>query len=186
MLLAANVLVASVLLVNKILAFDQASRTSGWSLFVDGELKEHGKFTFEDPDIGTRLVKIRNKVNELIYNYNPSSIIIEDIQYQTNIGNNVETFKVLAEVFGVIYELATELNIPNSAVLSVTWKAALGIKGRNRPEQKKNAQAWVKNTFNLKVTQDEADAICIGAYASGMKSTKPKTTIPIKESSAWS
>jgi hypothetical protein len=30
---------------------------------------------------------------------------------QGNIGNNVATFKALAEVFGVVYELVTELNI---------------------------------------------------------------------------
>jgi hypothetical protein len=46
---------------------------------------------------------------------------------------------VLAEVFGIIYELATELNIPNRAVLAGTWKKHLGIKGRTRPEQNRNA-----------------------------------------------
>jgi len=48
--------------------------------------------------------------------------------------NNVSTFKILAEVFGVIYELATELEIPNTPVLAGTWKSTLGIKGKTRPE----------------------------------------------------
>ena len=141
----------------KLLALDQASITSGYSIWHDGELK--------DSDIGVRLLNIRNKVLELIQENEINEIVFEDIQLQTNVTNNVQTFKVLAEVFGIIYELATELNIPNRAVLAGTWKKHLGIKGRTRPEQKRNAQEYVQKTYNIKATQDECDSICIGAYA---------------------
>jgi hypothetical protein len=60
----------------------------------------------------------------------------------------------------------TERNIPHQIVLAGTWKSALGIKGRVREEQKKNAQAWVVNNFKVSPTQDECDAICIGQYCS--------------------
>lgn len=149
----------------KLLALDQASITSGYSIWHDGELKAYGKFTFNDSDIGVRLLNIRNKVLELIQENEINEIVFEDIQLQTNVTNNVQTFKVLAEVFGIIYELATELNIPNRAVLAGTWKKHLGIKGRTRPEQKRNAQEYVQKTYNIKATQDECDSICIGAYA---------------------
>ena len=58
---------------------------------------------------------------------------------QNNVANNVQTFKTLAEVFGVLYEMLTEKKIKNSAVLSTVWKSALGVKGKTRPEQKRNA-----------------------------------------------
>ena len=83
---------------------------------------------------------------------------------QSNVVNNVQTFKVLAEVFGVISELLVEMKIPQSAVLASSWKSALGIKGRARAEQKQNAQKWVIDTYSVKPTQDECDAICIGAH----------------------
>ena len=51
--------------------------------------------------------------------------MFEDIQMQGNVANNVQTFKTLAEVFGVIYELVTELNLPNTAVLASSWKSTL-------------------------------------------------------------
>ena len=89
---------------------------------------------------------------------------MEDIQMQGNVANNVQTFKVLAEVFGVISELLVEMEIPQSAVLASSWKSALGIKGRARAEQKRNAQEWVVNTYGVKPTQDECDSICIGAH----------------------
>jgi Holliday junction resolvasome RuvABC endonuclease subunit len=97
----------------KILALDQASKTSGYAIFNDNELTAYGHFTFKDDDIGVRLYNIREKVKELINKYEVTEIVFEDIQLQNNVDNNVKTFKVLAEVFGIIYELATELKLPH-------------------------------------------------------------------------
>lgn len=147
-----------------ILALDQASRTSGYAVFCDDQLIDSGKFTFEDADIAKRLMKIRNKVEELINEFCIEKIILEDIQCQGNVVNNLETFKILAEVIGVLTELAAEKNLSYELVYSTVWKSTLQIKGRTRPEQKKNAQQYVLNTYGKKVTQDESDAICIGAH----------------------
>lgn len=77
--------------------------------------------------------------------------------------NNVSTFKILAEIFGVTQEYLAEHKYGYQIVSSNTWKSKLGIKGRTRPEQKKNAQEYVLKNYNKKVSQDESDAICIGA-----------------------
>lgn len=146
----------------KILAIDQSSRCNGYSVFEDGELKESGTFTLTQEDIGERLVKLRDTIIALIEEQKIDIVLFEDIQLQN--GNaGVTTYKVLAEVFGVIQELLTEKGIEHHIVHSQTWKSVLNIKGRTRPEQKKNAQAYVLNTFGVKVAQDAADAICIGA-----------------------
>ena len=150
----------------RVLAFDQASRTSGYSVFEDGKLVTYGKFTYDDEDFGERLVHIRNKVISLIETHTPDKIAFEDIQLQNNVVNNVDTFKKLAEVFGVIYELVTDRKIPHDIVLASSWKSSLGIKGRERAEQKKNAQLWVSTNYGVSPTQDECDAICNGVYAS--------------------
>ena len=147
-----------------LLALDQSSRISGYAIFQEGKLIKWGKIVAEDNDIGLRLVKIRKEVENLIAAYDINEVVIEDIQLQGNVTNNVQTFKTLAEVFGVIYELVTELNIKNSAVLASSWKSTLGIKGRTRPEQKRNAQEFIQKTYNIKPTQDECDAICIGCH----------------------
>ena len=147
-----------------ILALDQASKTSGYAVYVDGKLEDYGKFTYEDADIDKRLVKIRQRVIDLIEEYAPDEVIYEDIQQQNNIANNVATFKILAEVYGVISELLQQLGIKHSSVLAATWKSNLGIKGRTRPEQKRNAQEYVTKMYGIKPTQDECDAICIGMY----------------------
>lgn len=157
-----------------ILAFDQASRTSGWSVFKDGELIDHGTFTFTNANLGDRLHRIRNMIISLIEEYKPDKIAFEDIQLQQGHINNVDTFKILAEVYGIISELATGLKIENEPYLAGTWRKGLGIVGRKRDEQKENAQRWVLDTYGIRVKEDEADAICIGAYAAGKRCAKQK------------
>lgn len=145
-----------------LLSLDQASKTSGYAIFIDSKLEAFGQFTFDDPNIGNRLVKIRNKIIELINKYKVDEIVYEDIQQQNNVANNIQTFKILAEVYGIVSELCAELQIPHSSTLSTVWKSNLGIKGRTRQEQKRNAQAFVLQKYNIKVNQDTSDAICIG------------------------
>ena len=93
--------------VYKLLALDQASKTSGWAYFEDNQLKDYGKFTAEQDDIGDRLHYIKRKVQELIDKYEVDELAFEDIQFQKKVNgqevlNNVDTFKKLAEVYGVI------------------------------------------------------------------------------------
>lgn len=148
-----------------ILALDQASRVSGWAVFEGDKLCNYGKIDLsKEPDIGDRLHLLRCKVKDLIKDYKIDKVILEDIYMDGQRVNNVQTFKALAEVFGVLYELCIEMEKPVEAVLAGTWKSTLGIKGKTRPEQKQNAQKWVVNTYGKKPTQDECDAICIGAH----------------------
>ena len=146
----------------KLLALDQASRISGWAIFEDNELIKSGTFTLKSDDVGERLVDYRQHIEKLIVENDIDEVAFEDIQMQTQV-NNVQTFKVLAEIFGVTQEYLAEHKHSYQIVSSNTWKSKLQIKGRTRPEQKKNAQLYVLEHFNKKVSQDESDAICIGA-----------------------
>ena len=155
----------------RLLALDQASRITGWAIFEDNTLLQYGKFGLSQyDDIGDRLYHLRKDVKKLIEDEKIDTIALEDIYIDGQRVNNIQTFKILAEVFGVLFELCIELKKPVSAVLAGTWKSTLGIKGKTRPEQKHAAQIWVQNKFNIKPTQDEVDAICIGAHI-GRKST---------------
>ena len=147
----------------KLLALDQSSHCTGFSVFEDKKLIDSGKFDLNKTDLGERLYDYRLKIIELIDKYQVDQVAFEDIQIQENHARNVSTYKILAEIFGVTQELLSELKIPYQVVSSNTWKSKVNIKGKQREEQKKNAQLYVLNTFNKKVSQDEADAIAIGA-----------------------
>lgn len=81
----------------------------------------------------------------------------------------MHTYKILAGVIGVIQELAAEQNIDIELIGSSTWRSALGIKGKKREVYKAEAQRYVLAQYNKNVSEDEADAICIGAYTAGLK-----------------
>ncbi len=146
----------------RLLALDQSSRCSGWAIFEDEELVDSGTFTLKSDDIGERLVDYKKHVEKLICDNDIEEIAFEDIQMQNQI-NNVQTFKVLAEIFGVTQEYLVEQGHSYHVVSSNTWKSQLNIKGKQRAEQKKNAKAYVLEHYNKKVSQDESDAICIGS-----------------------
>ena len=147
-----------------LLSLDQSSHCSGYAIFRQDKLIHYGHFTFDDTKLDTRLYKIKKQVIELIEKYDIDTVVYEDIQQQSNVANNVATFKALAEVYGVISELLEEIGIPHFSTLATTWKSGLKIKGRTRQEQKKNAQQYVLDNLNVKATQDESDAICIGLH----------------------
>ena len=146
----------------KLLALDQASRITGYAVFDGNDLVASGTFSLKSDDVGERLVTYRKQIEKLINEYDIEEVGFEDIQMQGQV-NNVQTFKVLAEIFGVTQEYLVESGLIYHIVSSNTWKSKLQIKGRTRLEQKKNAQAYVLEHYNKKVSQDESDAICLGA-----------------------
>lgn len=150
-----------------ILALDQSTRISGWSVFEDKELKDFGHWTETSDSIGKRILNISNHIKDLINKYDPDLVVFENIQLQNhNIG--VDTFQKLAWVQGAIISVLEEWDVEYKIIYASEWRKSCDfLKGndKHRNEQKKIAQQWVKDTYNLKCTQDEADAICIGVHA---------------------
>lgn len=147
-----------------ILALDQATQVSGFSVWIDGILNCYGKYECDDADIHMRIHKICIWIEKLIDQYAPDKLVIENIQYQ----NNMATFQKLAQLQGAIIEVAWQLNLPCEILAPTEWRASCNLlKGqdKHRENQKKIAQQWVLNKFDKKCTQDEADAICIGYAA---------------------
>lgn len=153
--------------VSNLLALDQSSHTTGYAIFRDNYPVVVSHFDAEGKELGDRLVWIRNKIIFLIKEYDIDEVVFEDIQLQDMNGDKttgIKTFKILAEVFGVVYELLTELEIDFTIVPPVVWKATFKIAGKGRKIEKQLAQKYVLNTYKLNCTEDEADAVCIGAH----------------------
>lgn len=154
---------------SKIISFDQALNITGYAIFENDSLSSFGKFvTTEGNLVHNKLQEIREFVIQLLEDENPSEIAIEEIQLQNIPGStqhtNVETFKKLAYVQSVFLEVASELNLKYTIVPSSTWKSTCNVKGRARAEQKRNAQQFVLDTYNVKAIQDICDSICIGHH----------------------
>lgn len=149
----------------RVIAFDQATEKFGLSIFDNGELVFYRLFTFSG-ELVARLSKIHKLVEEIIIpQWQPDYIVMEDIQYQSN---GILTFKVLAMLLGVIQTSCAEHNVPFEAVSPNVWRKYAGTNGANRREEKMLSVAMVKEKYNIKVTDDVAEAILIGRYGTMM------------------
>lgn len=148
----------------RILALDQATRTSGFSIFDGHSLVKYGTFIVDLDDEIARDMKIKHWLLSMIDSWQIDFVAIEGIQYQPEKG--VTTFETLARLQGILMECLYERNIPYKIAPTNTWRHHCGVKGRARADQKKSMQLLVKQWFDVNVDNDCADAIGIGKYTS--------------------
>ena len=155
----------------RILALDQATHVSGWSIFSNGQLLRYGTFETKLEDEIARDTTIKNWVINMVENWQPDLVAIEGIQYQENEG--VTTFEKLARLQGILINCVYELKIPYQVCHTQVWRSHCGVKGKTRADKKKSMQLIVKQLFDISVSNDCADAIGIGMYVAANHFKKP-------------
>lgn len=164
----------------KILAIDQA-RNGAWSVF-DYETKAlvaYGTFSFNNKDYtyAKAILAIEELVDTLIKTHDISAVFIEDIQLRVN----VQSFKKLAQLQGVLINLFEKNEYLYDFVAPTQWQNYCKARGRSSKEVKEKIKAlelsgkkeskilsiqFVKEKFNVDTEDDNlSDAICIGYYA---------------------
>lgn len=156
----------------RVLALDQATKTSGWAVFDDDRLVKYGVWTAKGDNSDEKISLTKSFVASMIDNWKPDNVTIEDIQLQnmTFAKNNqaqmaVTVYKKLAALQGVLTNYFYENHYEYNIVSPATWRAFSGIKGKSRTEKKINAQLKIKELYDISVTNDEADAILIGRWS---------------------
>lgn len=153
----------------RIIAFDQATENMGMSMYEDGKLIYYDLFRFNDGLLINRLVKIQELLEKVVIPvWQPDFLIFEDIQQQ---GPNIVTYKILSMLLGICEVTAKKFNIEYDVVPSSVWRSTVGIVGRgtSRVQQKQFAIDKVKQLLGVIVTDDVAEAILIGKYATTKK-----------------
>ena len=155
----------------KILNLDQSTKITGYSVFSNNDLDTYGllKSNTDEENPIERIKEMNEKIIALINNVNPDYIVFEQVQFQNNYG----TFQQLSQLQGVIMAYLFKIDIGFNLIEPTAWKSCCKIKGRKRVEQKLNTQKFVKEKYNIDVSEDEADAIGIGYWAiNNLKTTK--------------
>ena len=151
----------------RILSFDQSSKLSGWSEFLDGQYVDSGvidkhKITDSDKRIAEMGLAIYKKIAEV----KPDICVIENIQNQSN----TATVILLARLQGMILGYCAAHKIRTEILGPSQWRSVLSFKQGSkvkREELKQQAMDYVNKHFSLvKCGQDESEAICIGVAAS--------------------
>lgn len=157
---------------NRILALDQASHITGYSIFDGPNLVSYGTFEAKEADEAKRFHEIKLWLISMIENWQCDVIGIEGIQYQQTMG--VTTFQTLARLQGVLMDLCVELNISYVICPTNTWRAHCGVKGKARADKKRSMQLLVKEWYDVTVSDDIADAVGIGKYVTDTNQQKTK------------
>ena len=145
-----------------ILVLDQATKCTGFSVWVDGSLQEYGAIEVTDKELSSieRIREMREKVFEIVKKYTPEMLCIEGVQYQ----NNQAVYCQLSQLQGAIMTIAFDMDISLYIIPPTVWKGHCEIKGKKRSEQKANTIEMVKQMYGIDVSEDTADAIGIGRY----------------------
>ena len=151
--------------VERVIGLDQATHITGYSIFDNGELVHAGTFQTTAEEEITRDLEVRNWLIQLIQNWKPDIIGMEDIQLQQhNNSMGVTTYRTLARLQGILMAACAEQKIDYIICPPGTWRANCGVKGRTRSDKKRSMQNIVKQWFDITVSDDVADAIGIGKY----------------------
>lgn len=98
----------------------------------------------------------------LLDDYSPIVVYIEDTLLQ----RNVKTLKELSQLQGVIIGYCKAKGIDIQIISPSQWRKLLGFKqgaGIKRQDLKRQCFEWVKENLNLERSEDEVEAIGIGA-----------------------
>ena len=146
----------------RILSLDLSTHSSGWCIGQDGVIESHGCITATSKDVIKRIIKMRDQLSIIIQANNIDKIIMEEVLPDYN----AHTFKVLTWLQAAIVIISHQIdsNIEYQFIGASEWRAALKIKqgrGIKRGQLKPQDVQYVQNKYNIRVNDDQADAICI-------------------------
>ena len=163
--------------IQRSIGLDQATHTTGYSIFDGQELIYAGTFTAAAQDEIERDIEIKNWLIQLIQNWKPDIIGLEGIQLQqiNNKNVGVTTYQTLARLQGILMATCVEQKTDYVVCAPASWRAHCGVKGRSRSDKKRSMQMKVKEWFDITVSDDVADAIGIGKYIADNHKKKVET-----------
>ena len=146
----------------KLLAWDQSSKKSGWSLVEDGKYVQSGIIDKSKiADIDTRIGEMGIAICQLIKELHPDLVVIEDIQNQSSISTVVSLARLQGFILGWCYvkHIRTEIVRPSEWRKILNFKQGAGVK---RQELKQQGINYIKEKYNMDLSEDEAESCCIG------------------------
>lgn len=151
-----------------ILSLDLSTKSSGWAVFEEKELKEYGCITSSSQDLVKRIYIMRDGIKEVLNKYTIEKIVVEEVRPEGGFGaGNIQTHRALmwlqAAIGFLLHDEFKKIEI--EYVYPSSWRASCGIKngrGVRRTSQKEADIEFVQEKYGIKVNDDIADAICIG------------------------
>lgn len=148
-----------------LLALDLSTKATGIAIFKDEQLIHYECKTCSSSDTLKRIDVMTERIIELWEKYHPTNVVIEDV-IPEDVRHNQSVYKALiytqAAVVLAIHKLGGQ---PPHFYVSSEWRKKVGIhtgRGVKRETLKQASINLVKKEFSIDVSDDIADAICIG------------------------
>lgn len=151
----------------RVVSFDQSTRCSGYSVFDDGKYVDSGIIDMSKSKLetGARSFEMAKALWKVIKHYKPEHLVLEDVQLQKN---NAKTMIILARLAGMIIGYAEAHKVKTHIVSPAQWRASLEyIQGPKikREMLKQQSIDYAREHLNLKLSEDQAEACCMGIAA---------------------
>lgn len=151
----------------KLCSIDSSSTCTGMALFKDDKLIKHIKIDLKkEKDTQSRMGNMIIEIYKYIDKWKPDVIYIED-DYKKN---NVRTLKILTMIIGGVWAYCLRHNITFHTVMPSSWRSNISeFKGhKERADLKRISMQKIIDEFNIECSEDECDAINIGASVLGI------------------
>ena len=147
---------------------DASTTATGVAIMQDGELIYYELIAIDskkEKDAYKRVQEMLVRICSILDEYDVAKVYMEKAICK---GGNVDITIKLAYLSGGMYLYCTQNDIVFNNPVPSTWRAVVGIpngRGILRDTQKKCAIKAVKDTYNIDVGDDVAEAICIARSA---------------------
>ena len=149
----------------RVLSFDQSTKVSAYSLWIDGKYVEVGVIDLHKiKDTSERVRAMGVELCKTIDKYHPDVVVLEEVAQQSN----PLTLKLLARIQGVIIGFCAAHNIDTYIIEPSKWRSKLDFNqgaGVKRQELKAQAMQYIQDNFGMDLPEDESEAVCIAAAA---------------------
>lgn len=145
----------------KLIGLDISTRITGYSIYVDGKLTDHGTIDLHKiKNTEERQFNMANNIMSLLEKHKPNVVYVED----TFVKGNVETSMKLMMMIGSVFGWCSFNDVVFHKIKPSAWRSTVGISigNKSRNELKDADIEYVLNKYGVECTDDEADAIGIG------------------------
>lgn len=168
------------------LALDPSTKASGWAIFDNQELKDHGVIYATSSNLYNRIKKMQDEIDKLVKKYKVEKIVLEDV-LPNDVRHNEKVYKALMYLQGAIMQVINDNKLIDNVkfLYPSEWRKICGIhtgRGITRGSLKPKDIEFVKNQFGILVGDDEADACAIGFAAVGGSIRAPRSEIKTDDS----
>lgn len=145
----------------KVMAFDQATKITGYAVINDGVLVNHGVLTVKSSeDIMNRIYHMVDQIIDLIVAEEPDVLYFEGVEGV----QNERTMIYLANLQGACLACSRMRGYVGNTIDVATWRHTMRFqmgRGVKREDLKAQAVKCVADIYGIECCDDEAEAICI-------------------------